>query len=49
MRDPVLGWDSMLELKKSIRNCPEPIQIAEGGHFVQERGVALAEACLDVF
>ena len=36
MQDPVLGPPVMRGLAQLIRNCPAPIEIAEGGHFVQE-------------
>lgn len=49
MRDPVLGWDVMCALKNDIRNCPEPLQIAEGGHFVQERGEGIAQIAIHTF
>jgi haloalkane dehalogenase len=35
-KDPVLGPPVMAALAKTIRNCPEPVMIADGGHFVQE-------------
>ncbi len=37
MQDPVLGPPVMRGLAQLIRNCPPPIEVAEGGHFVQER------------
>lgn len=49
MRDPVLGWDVMQVLKDNIRHCPEPLQIATGGHFVQEQGAGLAQAATRAF
>ena len=49
MRDPVLGWEVMQTLKSDIRNCPEPLQIADGGHFVQERGEGIARAAIHAF
>lgn len=36
MTDPVLGPPVMRALAALIRNCPPPIEVAEGGHFVQE-------------
>lgn len=42
MQDPVLGELTMRELRSNIKNCPEPMLIAEGGHFVQEHGEAIA-------
>jgi len=49
MQDPVLGPPAMHMLRKMIRNCPEPIEVAEAGHFVQEWGVPIAKAALDEF
>ena len=45
-KDPVLGLAAMQELKKSIRNCPEPLVIENGGHFLQEWGEEVARAAL---
>jgi hypothetical protein len=36
MTDPVLGPPVMRVLAQVIRGCPPPIEVAEGGHFVQE-------------
>ena len=49
MKDPVLGPPVMQTLRKLIRGCPEPMQVAEGGHFVQEHGGPIAEAALRHF
>ncbi len=49
MQDPVLGPDVMQMMRKLIRNCPEPMQVAEGGHFVQEQGAPIAQAALAHF
>lgn len=46
MKDPVLGPSVMRELHGIIRNCPEPLEVAEGGHFVQEWGEAIARAAV---
>jgi len=46
MQDPVLGPPAMLHLHKSIKGCPAPIEIADGGHFVQEWGKEIAEQAL---
>ncbi len=43
MQDPVLGPPAMLHLHKSIKNCPPAIEIADGGHFLQEWGKEIAE------
>ena len=42
MRDPVLTPRTMHYLRKNIRNCPEPFEVAEGGHFLQEWGTDIA-------
>jgi pimeloyl-ACP methyl ester carboxylesterase len=49
MQDPVLGPPAMYGLKKIIRNCPEPLELADAGHFVQEWGAAVAKAALSRF
>ncbi len=49
MPDPVLGWDTMQALRKVIRNCPEPLQLLDAGHFVQEQGESIAQSAVDVF
>ena len=49
MQDPVLGEPQMLALKNTIRNCPEPMRVAEAGHFVQEHGEAIARAALEAW
>lgn len=49
MQDPVLGELPMRALGKNIRNCPPPMQVAEGGHFLQEWGAPVAAAALSHF
>ena len=49
MQDPVLGASAMHALRKLIRGCPEPMEVADGGHFVQERGGPIAAAALQHF
>jgi haloalkane dehalogenase len=49
MQDPVLGPPVMQALRQVIRDCPEPMPVAEGGHFVQEHGGPIAEAALRRF
>ena len=49
MKDPVLGPPAMLSLHKLIRGCPPPLEVAEGGHFVQEWGGPIASAALAQF
>jgi tRNA(adenine34) deaminase len=46
VQDPVLGEATMRQLKANIANCPEPMLIAKGGHFVQEHGEAIAQAAV---
>jgi pimeloyl-ACP methyl ester carboxylesterase len=49
MKDPVLGPPVMQRLRTVIRNCPEPYEIAEAGHFTPEWGEAIASRALDFF
>ena len=49
MQDPVLGAPVMRALKNDIRNCPDPIEIDEAGHFVPEWGEAVAIEALAAF
>jgi haloalkane dehalogenase len=49
MQDPVLGEAPMRALQKTIRGCPAPMEVAEGGHFVQEWGAPIAAAALAHF
>jgi len=46
MQDPVLGPPVMRALQKAIKGCPKPLEIADGGHFLQERGKVVAKAAL---
>lgn len=48
-QDPVLGLEHMQALRAQIRNCPEPLIIQDGGHFVQEWGDVIAPAALAAF
>lgn len=48
MKDPVLGAPAMKYLREQIRNCPPPMELAEGGHFVQECGEEIATRALEV-
>ena len=48
MKDPVLGPPVMRGVASTIRNCPPPYEVAEGGHFLQEWGGAVARAALGV-
>jgi len=49
MQDPVLGPPVMMGLRKYINGCPEPFEIADAGHFVQEWGGVVAQKALEVF
>ncbi len=49
MQDPVLGPPAMRSLHKLIRGCLPPMEVAEGGHFVQEWGAPIASAALRHF
>ena len=45
-KDPVLGVPVMEHLRTQIRNCPEPLVVPDGGHFLQEWGAPVARAAL---
>lgn len=45
-QDPVLGPNQMENLRATIKNCPPPMMIEDGGHFVQEWGEPIARAAL---
>ncbi len=47
LTDPVLGMPAMTQLRQHIRNCAEPLQVAEAGHFVPEWGAAIARKALE--
>ncbi|MBH64164.1 MAG: haloalkane dehalogenase [Alphaproteobacteria bacterium] len=49
MADPVLGGPVMHGLREDIRDCPPPLEMADGGHFLQEWGVDVARAALAAF
>ena len=49
MRDPVLGAPVMHNLRKIIRGCPAPLEVAAAGHFVQEHGQEIARQALESF
>ena len=49
MKDPVLGPPVMQVLRNDIRNCPEPYEIHDAGHFVQEWGEEVATKALEAF
>ncbi|MEM9809840.1 MAG: haloalkane dehalogenase [Pseudomonadota bacterium] len=47
--DTVIGEEPMRRLQAEIKGCPEPMVIAQGGHFVQEWGDEIAPAALANF
>ena len=47
-KDPVLGPPVMRALHAAIRNCPPPLEVAEGGHFLQEWGEPIAREAVRV-
>lgn len=49
LQDPVLGEATMRALRSHIRNCPEPMLIPEGGHFLQEHGQRIAQEAVKSF
>lgn len=49
MQDPVLGPAVMQALRKNLKGCPEPCELAEAGHFVQEWGDDVAKKALAAF
>jgi pimeloyl-ACP methyl ester carboxylesterase len=49
MADPVLGPKVMAGVLANIKNCPAPLEIEGGGHFVQEWGEPIARAALGAF
>lgn len=48
-QDPVLGEPVMRHLHRQIKGCPEPMQLLDAGHFVQEQGKAIAQAAVRHF
>jgi tRNA(adenine34) deaminase len=48
-QDPVLGVPVMQELRRVLRNCPEPMVIEQAGHFVQEHGEGIAQTAVRYF
>jgi len=49
MADPVLGPPAMHALRRMIRGCPEPLELPDAGHFVQEAGAVIVERALASF
>ena len=48
IQDPVVGKPVMDWLHPIIRGCPEPLELPEAGHFVQEWGNQVARRALEV-
>lgn len=49
LKDPVLGEPTMLALREAIPGCPEPLRLADAGHFTPEHGAAIARAALQAW
>lgn len=49
MVDPVLGPEVMRAVLSQIHGCPPALEIADGGHFLQEWGDQIAPAALKAF
>ena len=49
MRDKMLGPDVMFSIKSMIRGCPDPMELPDAGHFVQEHGDKVAKRALEAF
>jgi len=50
MKDKMLGPDVMNFMRTIIKGCPDPLEIANGGHFVQESGgILIAQKTLTHF
>ena len=45
--DPVLGLSTMQALRRDIHGCPEPVVMPDAGHFVPERGEAVAAQAVE--
>ncbi|MEM8631639.1 MAG: haloalkane dehalogenase [Pseudomonadota bacterium] len=49
MKDDMLGPQVMNHMRTVIRGCPDPMEIHEAGHFVQEQGEAVAKWAMAAF
>lgn len=47
--DPVLGVPAARYLHSIVRSSPEPVEYADGGHFLQEWGDRVARDALRAF
>ncbi|MEM0964717.1 MAG: hypothetical protein AAGJ81_01025 [Verrucomicrobiota bacterium] len=49
MQDKMLGPKVMFHMRDMIKQCPEPMEVPEADHFVQEMGEPVARAALEHF
>ncbi len=49
MKDEMLGPSVMVHMQALIKGCPEPLELPEADHFVQEQGEIVAEKALEHF
>lgn len=49
MQDDMLGPEVMGHMRELIAGCPEPMEVPEAGHFVQEHGEEIARRALASF
>ena len=49
MQDKMLGPEVMYYMKDLIKGCPEPLEVPEADHFVQEQGELVARKALEHF
>ena len=49
MKDKMLGPGVMNHMYHLIKGCPQPLEIPEAGHFVQEYGELVADRALEAF
>lgn len=49
MQDKMLGPEVMYYMKDLIKGCPEPLELPDADHFVQEQGELVARRALEHF
>lgn len=49
MKDKMLGPDVMYQMQQLIKGCPQALEVADAGHFVQEFGELVASRALQTF
>lgn len=49
MKDRMLGPEVMYHMKELIKGCPEPLELPNADHFVQEEGELVARKALEHF